>query len=470
MSRIDEAGLAKLARKMREEDLPEIATRAFLRAVEFVTGGGATTISEVDIEPVDGLRTLANLGEFEAAGREAAARVAVIKLNGGLGTSMGLSKAKSLLPIRPGLTFLDSIVQQVLWQRDAWGVELPLVLMNSYRTRDESLGALAKYPELAGALPLDFLQHKVPRIDAESWAPVEWPADDSLAWCPPGHGDLYIALASSGMLDALRSRGIRYVFISNADNLGATLDLEILGWIATKQVPFLMEVAERTEADKKGGHLARRDDRLILREVAQCPEADLGCFQDISKHGYFNTNNIWLDLDVLALALEASPEGLPLAVICNEKKVDPRDPSSPSCYQLETAMGSAIECFEGAEALIVPRERFVPVKTTNDLLELWSDAFEVATDARMLPSDAEANRARVIDLDPRYFGRIDELQARFPEGAPSLVSCRRFAVFGDHRFGANVVLEGIVELRNDSDTQVRIESGTRLSGVSSLHV
>jgi UDP-N-acetylglucosamine pyrophosphorylase len=464
MSKVGQVDLTIFADKMRAEGLPEIAIRSFERALRFVADGGTTTIPDQELEPIEGLRSMGELAEFEAAGREAASRAAVIKLNGGLGTSMGLARAKSLLPIRTGRNFLDSIAEQILYQREAWGVDLPLVLMNSYRTRKDSLEALSNYPTLASSLPLDFVQHKVPRIDVESWRPVEWPANESLAWCPPGHGDLYIALVSSGMLDALRERNIRYVFVSNADNLGAVLDPSILGWFATNELPFLMEVAERTEADKKGGHLARRKGRLILREVAQCPDSDLQSFQDIAKHRHFNTNNLWLDLEALAGMLERSPDGLPLAVIRNEKQVDPKDAKSPRCYQLETAMGSAIDCFDGAAAIVVPRERFAPVKTTNDLLELWSDAYSVAEDGRMIPVDAAAKRDRVIDLDPRYFGSIDDLESRFPEGAPSLARCRRLTIRGDHRFGANVVIEGRVELVNDSPTPVTIEAGSLLSG------
>ena len=311
---------------------------------------------------------------------------------------------------------------------------------------------------------LDFLQHRVPRIDAKTWMPVEWPEDRSLEWCPPGHGDLYLALLSSGMLETLRSHGIRYAFISNADNLGAVLDPQILGWFASKEIPFAMEVAQRTESDKKGGHLARRDGRLILREVAQCPEKDIASFQDIRRHHYFNTNNLWLDLDALARELDASATGLALPVIQNVKPVSSRDASSPRCYQLETAMGSAIECFEDSKAIVVPRERFAPVKTTSDLLSLWSDAFELTEDERIVPIDAEANRVRVIELDSRFFGHVDDLRARFPEGAPSLVKCQRFSIKGDHHFGGNISVEGSVQLVNEREVAVGIPSGTVLSG------
>ncbi|HKK53376.1 MAG TPA: UTP--glucose-1-phosphate uridylyltransferase [Myxococcota bacterium] len=462
-----ETASKRFSERMRSEGLPEIAIRSFLRNLDFVTAGGATTIGEAELEPVETLPRLEGLEREARRGREAARRTAVIKLNGGLGTSMGLSRAKSLLPIRDELTFLDLIARQVLWQREAWGVSLPLVLMNSYRTREDSLQALAAYPDLPGELPLDFLQHKVPRVDAESGLPVEWPEDPSLEWCPPGHGDLYIALQSSGMLDRLLDHGIRYAFVSNADNLGAVLDPAILGWFVERELPFAMEVAERTEADKKGGHLARREGRLVLREVAQCPEEDLASFQDVEKHHFFNTNNLWIDLEALARLLAESPSGPDLPVIRNEKRVSPRDPESPRCYQLETAMGSAIECFEGAEAIAVPRIRFAPVKTTNDLLALWSDAYRMTEDARMVPVDPELHRRRVIDLDPRHFGHVEDLQSRFAEGAPSLARCRRFSVRGDHAFGADVIAEGEVDLVNAGPDQVRIESGTRLGRESS---
>lgn len=463
-TKLDDAALARFAERMRRERLPEIATRAFLRAVRFVAEGGATLIGESEIEPVESLPGLASLERHAEAGRRAAAKTAVVKLNGGLGTSMGLSKAKSLLPVRPGISFLDLIARQVLHQRARLAVDLPLVLMNSYRTRDDSLAALLVHPELEKQVPLDFVQHKVPRIDAASWRPVEWGADPELEWCPPGHGDLYIALASSGMLDILRSNGFRYAFVSNADNLGATLDLRILGWFASEGMPFAMEVAERTPADRKGGHLARRDGRLMLRETAQCADHDLPFFQDIARHHYFNTNNLWLDLDALAAALAASPDGLSLPIIRNEKRVSPTDPTSPSCYQLETAMGSAIECFDGAAAIAVPRERFAPVKTTNDLLVLWSDAYELAADARMLPREPDTRRTPIVDLDPRFYAQIADFEARFPDGAPALRDCRRLTIRGDFRFGSGVSVEGEVELVNPDTAQREIASEARLAG------
>lgn len=445
--------------------MPEIAIRAFLRALRISReDGDRTQVPESSIEPVDAVPHAQELEAYVDVGRERMASAVVIKLNGGLGTSMGLSGPKSLLPVRTGRTFLDLIAQQVLWQRADAGIALPLLLMNSFRTRGPSLEALARYPDLAAELPLDFLQHRVPRVDLETGEPVAWPVAPELEWCPPGHGDLYAALASSGLLAELRARGFRYAFVSNADNLGGTLDPAILGWFASRELPFAMEVAERTAADKKGGHLARRAGRLILREVAQCPDADLEAFQDVGRHRYFNTNNLWLDLDALSDRLETSPDGLPLPVIQNVKTVEPDASDGPRCVQLETAMGAAIECFEGAEAICVSRDRFVPVKTSNDLLMLWSDVFEVTREARVVAPDPEGQRALVIDLDPAYYRNVDDLIRRFPDGAPSLRRCRRLVVRGDHHFAGGVSIAGDVLLSDDSGEPVQIAPGAVLEG------
>src|SRR5262249_49097047 len=154
------------------------------------------------------LRDAGSLEAFRDAGRAALPHTVVIKLNGGLGTTMGMTRAKSLLPVRHGLTFLDVIARQVLHLRRAYGATVPLVLMNSFRTRDASLRALAAYADLpVPGVPLDFVQHKVPRIWKAERTPVSWPANPEHEWCPPGHGDIYAALLTSGTLPALLERG-----------------------------------------------------------------------------------------------------------------------------------------------------------------------------------------------------------------------------------------------------------------------
>ena len=449
--------------KMRAAGLPPLAIQAFRRSFEAAAGGDTGLLSGAEIEPVSELPNLGDLSRFRAEGESWLDRTVVMKLNGGLGTSMGMGQAKSLLPVRPGASFLDLIARQVLHLRKQHRCRLPLVLMNSFRTRDDSLAALAKHPHLVSDVPLDFVQGRVPRLDPETFAPVSWPPDRSCEWCPPGHGDIYVSLRTSGMLDRLLARGYRYAFVSNADNLGAVFDVDLLGWIAQNSVPFAMEVTERTEADRKGGHLAKlRDGRLVLRESAQCPPDETDDFQDVTRHRFFNTNNLWVDLRVLDHSLREKGDVLPLPIIRNEKAVDPGDPASPRCLQIETAMGAAISVIDGARAVRVSRARFAPVKTTNDLLVLWSDAYEVLADARVVPSPRRSLPPVEVDLDPAFYGHIERFRERFSRGAPSLVECRRLVVRGDVHFGRRVRARGDVLVEAPAGRSLAIPDDTVL--------
>merc|ERR1712070_315528 len=163
------------------------------------------------------------------------------------------------------------------------------------------------------------------------------------------------------------------------------MDLKLLTYYAESGAPFMMEVADRTDADKKGGHLAKKKEGggLTLRESAQCPKDDEAAFQDTSKYKYFNTNNLWVDLEQLKALFEKNEGAIPLPVMLNDKTVDPRDKTSTKVIQLETAMGAAISCFEGAIALQIPRTRFAPVKKCDDLVALRSDAYEITEDSRI---------------------------------------------------------------------------------------
>ena len=425
---------------MQSAGVARAAIDAFRRNYEALCRDESGMISESDIKPATGLPEYPEpVSEFDS---ELLAQTVLIKLNGGLGTSMGLEKVKSLLEVRPGVTFLDLIVRQVSSLRESSGAPVRLLFMNSFATSEDTLGHLAGHaPEgLKGAAEVELMQNQVPKIDAGSLLPVDWPGNPSLEWCPPGHGDLYPALIGSGWLDRLLADGVRYAFVSNSDNLGAVLSPELLAWFAESDAPFLMEVTRRTPADRKGGHLAVRkaDGQLLLREVAQCPEGDLEAFQDIDTHRYFNTNSIWLRLDKLKEALEAEGGVLPLPMIRNLKTVDPRDKSSTPVIQLETAMGAAIECFPGARAIEVPRSRFAPVKTSGDLFALRSDAYEVGADGRVQLIAERAGKPPVVKLDDRY-KFVDSLESL---GVPSLSKCDSLTVTGEVRFEDGAVVEG----------------------------
>ncbi|MEA2286497.1 MAG: UTP--glucose-phosphate uridylyltransferase [Solirubrobacteraceae bacterium] len=457
-------GLNASLDKMRRDGVGDAAVQAFADAYERLKGGETGTLPEAELEPETDVPDFEDLPEAGSGARDALDRAVVIKLNGGLGTSMGMTGPKSLVEVKDGLTFLDIIVRQVLDLRQRTGARLPLVLMNSFSTREPSLQALGRHPGIAADVPADFVQNKVPKLLADGLAPVDWPDDPALEWAPPGHGDLYTALVTSGMLDELLVAGYRYAFVSNADNLGAVLDERILAWIAREEIPFLMEVADRTEADRKGGHVARRrEGGLVLREVAQTPDEDLDAFQDIRRHAFFNTNTLWVDLEALRDQLERGGGVLGLPMIVNRKTVDPSDSSTPDVIQLETAMGAAIDVFDGARALRVPRRRFAPVKTTNDLLALRSDAYVLTDDARVELAEGR-DAPPLVDLDSAHFKLLPDFEERFPAGAPSLVACERLSVSGDVGFGSGVTVRGSVAIEHEGEGRLQIEDGTVLEG------
>jgi UTP--glucose-1-phosphate uridylyltransferase len=452
--------------KMRRAGESEPAIAAFRDRYRQLVSGDPHTIPETEIEP---LGELASLDELSADGVVGGLdRTVVIKINGGLGTSMGLSRAKGLLVVKDGLSFLDIAARQVLALRRRHGVRLPLVLMDSAGTRADSLAVLGAYDDLpVGDLPLDFLQGLEPKLAAETLAPVSWPADPTLEWCPAGHGDLLVSLYGSGMLDRMLDAGYEYAFISNTDNLGAVADPRMIGLMEHQELDFVSEQCDRTAADRKGGHLARSrsDGHLLLREVAQTAAEDREAMQDIGRHRYFNANNIWLRLPALAALLEAGDGVVSLPVIRNAKTVDPTDPSSPAVFQLETAIGAAIELFDRASAVRVGRDRFVPVKTTDDLLALRSDCFELdPDDARISVSSRRRSPSPpYVALDPAHYRLLGDFESRFPAGAPSLAECDRLVVRGDVVFGAGVAVCGSAEIDNSGASgPLRIADGAVL--------
>ena len=451
-------------RRMRQKGLPELFIDSFAYYYHQLLLGDTGLIFDKDITSVGTLDHLHRLpSRLQKKGEEALARTALVKLNGGLGTSMGLEQPKSLLEVKDGFTFLDIIAGQAI------EAQVPLILMNSFATEEESRYALSRQKDLIDDVSQTFIQHMEPKVRCEDYAPAEWPEEPDLAWCPPGHGDIYIAMVTQGILGELLDAGYRYAFVSNADNLGATLDLLLLGYFAENGFPFMMEVAERTESDRKGGHLARhRDGRLLLRESAQCPPDAEDLFQDIERYSYFNTNNLWIYLPALDRKLREKEYNLCLPMIRNKKTVNPRDEQSTPVYQLETAMGSAIEVFENAQAVVVPRSRFAPVKKTDDLLVVRSDVYDLTDNFAVQMREERKGVPPAVELDETYYHFVGDFDQRFAQGAPSLLECERLRIEGDFSFGAGVKIVGEVVLVNGSEGQVQIPDGTLLQSENTV--
>ena len=469
-------GFKQVSEKMRQAGLSELAIGQFHYYYNQLQSGASGLIPSAEISSVEQLpdaasAEIAQNKDYHKMGAEMLDHTCVIKLNGGLGTGMGLERAKSLLEVTDGLSFLDIIIKQCLHLREHYSCSVPLMFMNSFRTEADTLDVISGYSSFDSGqdgLPSSFLQNKVPRLLKETLLPASWPEDENLEWCPPGHGDIYTALFEAGVLEQLKEKGYRYLFISNADNLGATLTLEILGYFASRQIPFMMEVADRTAVDKKGGHLARGGDgSLLLRESAQCPNDELELFQDITTYKYFNTNSLWLDINALSERIN-SDVFLKLPLIVNEKQLHPGHPDSAQVLQLETAMGAALSLFPGAAAIRVPRSRFAPVKKTTDLLTLRSDYFIVSDTFHVTKNQKASEQVPVVELDAKYFSTVSDFEKRFPFGAPSLLQCSSLKIQGDVVFGKNIRIIGDVEIRNSGATALKIADNSELTSNTRL--
>lgn len=439
-------------RKMRDAGINPAAIDNFRHYWQLCASGATGLIHEDSIRPLLDPPQLAQVEVGEADARAALQQTVMIKLNGGLGTSMGLEEAKTLLTVRDGRNFLDLIVDQVRYAREHYEARLPLVFMDSFRTRDDTLAHLARHADLAvDGLPLDFLQNAEPKVLADDLSPASWPADPSLEWCPPGHGDLYPALWGTGLLDALIAAGFRYASVANGDNLGAAPNAKLAGWFAASGAPYAAEVCPRTVNDRKGGHLAIRisDGQLILRDTAQTAPEEMDFFTDEHRHPYFHANNLWLDLEQVRDILVARHGVLGLPLIRNEKTVDPADPTSPRVIQLESAMGAAIEVFPGATAIAVGRDRFLPVKTTNELMLLRSDVFDLGPDGRL---HSQVDRIPEIDLDPGHYKLIDDFD-RLVTAVPSLREAESLRVRGEWYFDEPAAVVGAVDLADAGSPQ-----------------
>ena len=437
----------RFAAKMHEHDMSETAISQFKRLYDvWCNEEDSSWIRETDVEPLKGVPSFHDVYETidhdEAV--DAFAKTAFLKLNGGLGTSMGLDCAKSLLPVRrhkaKQMRFIDIILGQVITARTRLDVELPLTLMNSFRTSADTMKIVQHNRKFhQEGIPTEIIQHVEPKIDLAAGGPVSFPDNPELEWCPPGHGDLFSTIWEAGLLDALESRGLKYLFISNSDNLGARPSRTLAQHFENTGAPFMVEVATRTYADRKGGHIVRDKDsgRLLLREMSQVHDDDKHAAQDIKKHPYFNTNSIWVRIDALKAKLAEYNGVLPLPVIRNKKTVDPTDPSSTPVVQLETAMGAAISLFEGAICVQVDRMRFLPVKTTDDLFIMRSDRFHLTDSYEMEDGNYIFPN---VSLDPRYYKNIHDFDERFPYSVPSLAAANSVTIEGDWTFGRDTVM------------------------------
>ncbi|KAG9316317.1 UTP--glucose-1-phosphate uridylyltransferase family [Chiua virens] len=362
-----------------------------------------------------------------------------------------MSGAKSALEVKDGMTFLDLTVAQVQHLNRIRAVDIPLLLMTSFNTYEDTLRIIQKYADQPIKI-LTFNQSKYPRIFTDTLQLCPRHArDDKKHWYPPGHGDLYDSLVRSGILDRLLADGKEYLFVSNSDNLGAVADQRILQHIVNTGTDFLMEITNKGKADVKGGTLIQYDGSLRLLELAQVPSEHVDDFKSARKFKIINTNNLWINLKALKMIMAKG--SMDLDIIVNPKVTD----DGKCIIQLETAAGAAIRHFRNARAITVPRSRFLPVKSCSDLLLIRSDIYSLKDGQLIMGDNRMFSTVPVIKLGD-HFKKIQDFEARFKK-IPTIIDLDHLTVAGDVHFGKGVTLRGTVIIIANESQKIDIPDG-----------
>ncbi|WCJ25142.1 UTP--glucose-1-phosphate uridylyltransferase [Euphorbia peplus] len=440
------AGLNQIS-ESEKNGFINLVSRYLSGEAEHVEWSKIQTPTDEIVVPYD---TLAPLPEGAEETKKLLDKLVVLKLNGGLGTTMGCTGPKSVIEVRNGLTFLDLIVIQIENLNSKYGCNVPLLLMNSFNTHDDTQKIIEKYSK-ANVDIHTFNQSQYPRIVADDFQPLPCKGQSGKdGWYPPGHGDVFPSLKNSGKLDALLSKGKEYVFVANSDNLGAIVDLKILNHLIRNKNEYCMEVTPKTLADVKGGTLISYEGKVQLLEIAQVPDQHVNEFKSIEKFKIFNTNNLWVNLSAIKRLVEA--DALKMEIIPNPKEVE-----GFKVLQLETAAGAAIKFFDHAIGINVPRSRFLPVKATSDLLLVQSDLYTLE-DGYVTRNKARQNPANPsIELGPE-FKKVANFLDRF-KSIPSIIELDSLKVSGDVWFGAGVTLKGKVAITAKSGVKLEIPDG-----------
>ncbi|EEB07097.1 UTP-glucose-1-phosphate uridylyltransferase [Schizosaccharomyces japonicus yFS275] len=371
--------------------------------------------------------------------RDVINKLAVLKLNGSVGTEFGLEIPKSMIEVRDGQTFLDLCVRQIEHLNRTYNVSVPIILMNSFATDSETVQYIKKYRGHSIDLST-FEQSRYPKVFRDTKVPVPTSSTSSQKeWYPPGHGDIFDSLIHSGMLDRLLAKGKEYLFVSNIDNLGASVDPQILYHLIQTQAEYVMELTEKTKADIRGGTLIHYEGNVRLLEFGQVPSQHIEEFKSDKKFKHFNTNNIWLYLP--AVKRVVSKRELNMEIIPRLDTIEV-DGEQAETLQLETAIGAAIQNFKKAHGISVPRSRFLPVKSSSDLLIIRSDLFHEDHGLFVLDSRRYGMSTPVVRLGS-HFQSLSDMQKHIPF-IPKLLELDHLTVAGNVKLGRNVTCKGTV--------------------------
>ncbi|XP_011011034.1 PREDICTED: probable UTP--glucose-1-phosphate uridylyltransferase 2 isoform X2 [Populus euphratica] len=369
-------------------------------------------------------------------------KIVVVKFNDTLGTALGFNGPKSLIGIRDGLTSLDLIVNQIQSLNLTYGCHIPLVLMNTIRTHDDSLKALEKYSTSnVDILPLSQGEHPQKKSSSgQSSADELYPSDHAAAFLS--------LMKSSGTLDVLLSQGKEYVHVVSSDNVAAAVDPRIMSHLSQNNIEYCMEVTPTTSYLSKSKMASQQQGKFELAEIARALPKD-----STEKFKFIDTRSLWVNLKAIRRLVDTNALKIENLSISKEVEGD-------QMVLQETAAGSTIQLFDKAISVNVPQFRVVQLNATSDLLLLQSDLYSTS-EGVLVRNTAQANPANpCIELGPE-FEKVSDFQCRF-KSIPSIVGLDSLKVAGDVWFGADVVLKGRVSIVAKPGVKLEIPDGAVL--------
>eukprot|EP01029_Cantina_marsupialis_P015586 TRINITY_DN3416_c0_g1_i1.p1 TRINITY_DN3416_c0_g1~~TRINITY_DN3416_c0_g1_i1.p1 ORF type:complete len:491 (-),score=119.84 TRINITY_DN3416_c0_g1_i1:104-1552(-) len=364
-------------------------------------------------------------------------KLVIIKLNGGLGSTMKCKGPKSFLPVQHGLTFLDLTIRQVEYLNVVHGCDVPIVLLNSFKTSERTREVIKSYEGREVTIHcLD--QSSMPRLDPVTLKPLateSFSEETQHLWYPPGHGDLVDTYLDSDLHLEFFRQGKEYAFISNIDNLTATIDFKVLYHLYMENVDFCMEVTERKECDVKGGILVKDHDKTRLLERSQFPKEEVALFNDYKHFNSFNTNNLWICINKLERLWDRRMLNPDIIAVH-------KDTPFGEVVELETAIGCCFKSVGSAQGVMVSRDRFTPVKHTADLLLVQSDVYTLVHGNLVRPLDAK----KLPTVEIRGPMTDVTVYQEKVKNVPSLRGLDSLLIDGNVSFGTEVFLSGKVEI------------------------
>ncbi|XVF56735.1 hypothetical protein PTKIN_Ptkin06aG0144200 [Pterospermum kingtungense] len=374
---------------------------------------------EVLVIPYDNLAPIS--GDI-AENKQLLDKLVVVKFNGASGKNMGFSGPKSLIEVKNGSTSLDLIVNQIQSLNSKYGSNVPLLLMNSRRTHNDSLKVLDKYSSsMVEIHPFSQGEQTQQELSANEEGEDEWYSSD--------HGAQFLSLLNSGTLDLLLSQGKEYALVINPDNVAAVVDPKILNHLTQNSIEYCMEVTPTTSTGLMNFMASSLQGKFKLEDFTSNPTQSL-----VKKFKFIDTRNMWIDLKAIKRLIDN-----------NALKLD----------ELST-----LKLFEKSIGITIPQSRFLPLNSTSDLLLLQSDLYTFAEGALV------HNELRTSPTNPSIslgaeFEKISDFKSRF-KSIPSIVRLDSLEVTGDVWFGADIALKGRVVIAAEPGVTLRIPDGVVL--------